>query len=188
MVCYSKLSHSQASFDQHMKSAKHKRREAYLAERRSGTPASVPLSVASRQQSEVEDKNAVEKPDEVKFVPLQDSLERTEGEEEEAGEGEEHDPPIPLGTCLFCSQVFEELDECLDHMLKIHGFFIPCKKSLITCRRSIDRKSLAHFCGLVQIRTTWWTWRACWNLLGRRSESGTFVYIVMGEAALHTLL
>jgi len=32
---------------------------------------------------------------------------------------------IPLDTCMFCRLKFGNLEKCLDHMLKTHGFFIP---------------------------------------------------------------
>lgn len=33
---------------------------------------------------------------------------------------------IPIGSCLFCSKQFGSVQPSLDHMLKEHGFFIPC--------------------------------------------------------------
>ena len=49
-----------------------------------------------------------------------------EENEENVDEEEETSEGIPLKHCLFCVLQFDELEECLDHMLKQHGFFIPC--------------------------------------------------------------
>lgn len=52
--------------------------------------------------------------------------------DEDEGEGDEGDlkeydmsKAIPLKTCLFCCQEFDDLTASLDHMWKHHGFFIP---------------------------------------------------------------
>lgn len=38
---------------------------------------------------------------------------------------------IPLETCLFCNKSFPEFEECITHMHKNHGFYIPEQKYLV---------------------------------------------------------
>lgn len=41
------------------------------------------------------------------------------------------DEPLPITSCLFCSQTFESLPYNVDHMTKDHSFFIPNLEYLI---------------------------------------------------------
>ncbi|ODQ60002.1 hypothetical protein WICANDRAFT_29594 [Wickerhamomyces anomalus NRRL Y-366-8] len=38
---------------------------------------------------------------------------------------------IPLEVCLFCNKKFPYFEECLNHMFKKHGFYIPEQKYLV---------------------------------------------------------
>jgi len=38
---------------------------------------------------------------------------------------------VPIKTCIFCGVQFDTIDTSLDHMLKIHGFFIPFVEYLV---------------------------------------------------------
>lgn len=48
---------------------------------------------------------------------------------------------IPLNQCLFCTRkrIFDDLDACLEHMFKTHGFYIPEQKYLV------DREGLVNY-------------------------------------------
>ncbi len=45
-------------------------------------------------------------------------------EEDEEDDEDDEGEAIPLLTCLFCNKEFNDMQKCLDHMLK-HGFFVP---------------------------------------------------------------
>jgi len=50
---------------------------------------------------------------------------KMEVDEDTSEDDNEFDEPIPLKSCLFCQKTFETFGGSLQHMLKVHGFYIP---------------------------------------------------------------
>lgn len=66
--------------------------------------------------------------------PLEDEVDDTElVDEDEEDDEEDYDEAdaIPLLTCLFCNRVHENIQSCLDHMYRSHGFHIPFPRHCI---------------------------------------------------------
>lgn len=60
-----------------------------------------------------------------------------------------------IEECLFCNKLFENLEENLEHMLKLHGFFLPEANSLVDLEGIIKyigyRIGTEHVCLYCQI-------------------------------------
>ncbi|KAH6659300.1 C2H2 type zinc-finger-domain-containing protein [Truncatella angustata] len=63
---------------------------------------------------------------------------------DESGEEREAEVPFEPAACLFCSTKSTGLDENLEHMLKVHGLFIPDEDHLI-----VDFETLVGYLHLV---------------------------------------
>mmetsp|Transcript_44254 Transcript_44254/g.71137 ORF Transcript_44254/g.71137 Transcript_44254/m.71137 type:complete len:416 (-) Transcript_44254:95-1342(-) len=55
-----------------------------------------------------------------------------EGKEKEIKEKEEEKKPVPLQHCLFCNKSAATMEECLNHMLRSHSFYIPYAQYLVS--------------------------------------------------------
>lgn len=135
-----KTFYSENSFQNHVRSSKHKLREARL--RQSGGLADDTSSVMSSTFSLGEPINKstpAEKDDEVSKVA--DGLKTStieEGEEEEDDE-ESAEEEFSASRCLFCNNNSADLQSNVEHMFKGHGMFIPEKDYLI------DLEGLIHY-------------------------------------------
>ncbi|KAJ0402063.1 hypothetical protein P43SY_009268 [Pythium insidiosum] len=58
--------------------------------------------------------------------------------------------PLDKEDCIFCSHRAADLDACLDHMLKEHGFFVPDVDYLVDLEGLIgylaEKVKVGHFC------------------------------------------
>ena len=74
-----------------------------------------------------------------------DSAMVEDGEDEEE-EGE----AIPLMHCLFCSKNYTQVDSCVSHMLREHGFFIPFIENLVDLEGLLtylgEKIGIGHVC------------------------------------------
>ncbi|KAJ6127209.1 Cytoplasmic 60S subunit biogenesis factor REI1 [Penicillium sp. IBT 18751x] len=106
---------SENSYQNHVKSAKHKQREARLS--KEGDAASVMSSTFSLGEP-------VKPHDEVSHVT--DGLQSaTIQEDEEAGDEDMHKEEFSTARCLFCRVDAVDVHTNVEHMKKKHGMFIP---------------------------------------------------------------
>ncbi|TMW56257.1 hypothetical protein Poli38472_008905 [Pythium oligandrum] len=94
----------------------------------------------------------------VELVSVDKKEEDAEEEEDDENAGapamslEEYKKQIPLDKedCIFCSHRAADLDSCLSHMLKEHGFFIPDVDYLVDLEGLVgylaEKVKLGHFC------------------------------------------
>ncbi|KAF5858735.1 hypothetical protein ETB97_003844 [Aspergillus alliaceus] len=131
-VACQKTFFSENSYQNHVKSSKHRAREAQML-RESADDAS---SVMSSTFSLGEPVNKPRERTEVSKV--------TEGLKNatinEAGEDEEmEEQGFSPSRCLFCNEKFSDLQQNAEHMLKSHGMFIPERDYLV------DLEGLLHY-------------------------------------------
>jgi len=112
-----------AAYRQHLQTRGHQKREEKL---KSGSAAAVAgLGLGEEGATEKPAKKKEGESGEAEEEEKEPG-EEGEGDDDEIIEDKDH-YAIPLGTCLFCKQVYpkEQLERCLEHMYKQHGFFIP---------------------------------------------------------------
>lgn len=133
-VACQKAFFSENSYQNHVKSSKHKAREARLGRENTDDAASVMSSTFSLGEP-------INKPrdSEADVANVTEGLKETtieEGDEdEEVGDAGSYSS----AHCLFCNNESENLEENTDHMLKSHGMFIPERSYLA------DLEGLIHY-------------------------------------------
>jgi pre-60S factor REI1 len=131
-VACQKTFYSENSFQNHLKSSKHKLREARP---KRGGQADDTSSVISSTFSLGEPVNKPEAGDSESTVShvaskLRDATIDEEDDDDEMEDGVDEDDFSP-SRCLFCSQSSSDLKSNVDHMFKTHGMFIPEKDYLV---------------------------------------------------------
>lgn len=128
-VACQKTFYSENSYQNHVKSSKHKLREARMKQKEG--PADDTSSVMSSTFSLGDPINKSEAAD---VSQLTSKLKTTAIEEEGADEEEEEeedDDEFSSSRCLFCREPSSDLQSNVDHMFKTHGMFIPEKDYLV---------------------------------------------------------
>ncbi|KAL1966936.1 hypothetical protein VTN77DRAFT_3680 [Rasamsonia byssochlamydoides] len=132
-VACQKTFYSENSYQNHVKSSKHKLREARLKQRES--LADDTSSVMSSTFSLGDPINKSEAADsESTLSQVTSKLKTTaieEEDEDEVEDEEEDDDEFTTSRCLFCSERASDLQSNVDHMFKAHGMFIPEKDYLV---------------------------------------------------------
>ncbi|KAJ5221131.1 Cytoplasmic 60S subunit biogenesis factor REI1 [Penicillium citrinum] len=122
---------SENSYQNHVKSSKHKQREARL--RKDGDDASVMSSTFSFgepvSKSEEQDVNKVT--NDLKSATIQ------EGDEDEEMQNDQ--PEFSSSRCLFCRTESSDTQANVEHMYKNHGMFLPEREYLV------DLEGLIHY-------------------------------------------
>lgn len=123
---------SENSYQNHVKSSKHKAREARLGKDNTEDAASVMSSTFSLGEP-------INKPrdGEADVANVTEGLKETKIEEGDEDEEVSDADSYSSAHCLFCNNESENLEENTDHMLKSHGMFIP------------ERSYLANLEGLI---------------------------------------
>eukprot|EP01006_Ploeotia_vitrea_P040571 TRINITY_DN66434_c8_g1_i1.p1 TRINITY_DN66434_c8_g1~~TRINITY_DN66434_c8_g1_i1.p1 ORF type:complete len:480 (+),score=259.99 TRINITY_DN66434_c8_g1_i1:89-1441(+) len=135
---------SESLHEQHLRSKKHRKKEASQRAQEklsSGTVQRVVSATrpdtsadASADASEVDgDVNVVEEgaEDGGEYDDDDDDDMEFDEDDAEAIAAMALKQPIPLNTCLFCPRQFSSLKPALDHMLSEHGFFLPYAEYLV---------------------------------------------------------
>ncbi|KAL2870442.1 putative C2H2 finger domain protein [Aspergillus lucknowensis] len=126
--------YSENSYQNHVKSSKHKAREARLARDSADDSSSVMSSTFSLgepiNKSRDGDANVASVTEGLRGATIQE-----EGEDEELADADAYSE----SNCLFCNTESSSIEENTDHMFKTHGMFIP-ERSYLT-----DLKGLLHY-------------------------------------------
>ncbi|PWY69023.1 hypothetical protein BO94DRAFT_579272 [Aspergillus sclerotioniger CBS 115572] len=123
-VACQKTFYSENSYQNHVKSSKHKAREARMNRDNADDSSSVMSSTFSL--GEPINKPRVGESEVAKVAEtLKDTTIKEENEDEEMAEDS-----FSATTCLFCLQEAADVQENTEHMLKAHGMFIPEKDYL----------------------------------------------------------
>lgn len=133
-VACQKTFYSENSYENHIKSSKHKSREARMNREHADDASSVMSSTFSlgepinkTRENDADVSNAA------------DGLKAATIEEEDEGEQEPDDGEYSSSRCLFCSNKESNINANADHMLKSHGMFIPERDYLA------DLEGLLHY-------------------------------------------
>ncbi|EAW11320.1 putative C2H2 finger domain protein [Aspergillus clavatus NRRL 1] len=127
---------SENSYQNHVKSSKHKAREVRMAKDFADDSSSVMSSTFSLGEP-------INKPrDDSDVSKIVDNLKTStieEEDEEEDDEDTEVDSNYSPSRCLFCNNEASDIQENVEHMRKNHGMFIPEKNYLV------DLDGLIHY-------------------------------------------
>ncbi|KAJ5173092.1 Cytoplasmic 60S subunit biogenesis factor REI1 [Penicillium capsulatum] len=122
--------YSENSYQNHIKSSKHKQREARLS--KEGDDASVMSSTFSLGEP-------VNKSHEQDVSKVADGLKAATIEEDDEDEEMEDKDEFSASRCLFCRAEASDVHANVDHMFKSHGMFIPEREYLV------DLDGLVHY-------------------------------------------
>lgn len=117
-----KTFYSENSYQNHIKSSKHKQREARLS--KEGDDASVMSSTFSFGEP-------VNKPHESDVSKVTDGLKEATIEEGNEDEEMKDKDEFSVSRCLFCRAEASDVNANVDHMFKSHGMFIPEREYLV---------------------------------------------------------
>ncbi|KAL1849976.1 pre-60S factor rei1 [Paecilomyces lecythidis] len=130
-----KTFYSENSYQNHVKSSKHKLRESRMKNRDVDETASVMSSAfslgepinrtTSTEKNPETDGNVDKLASDMKTTTIE------EEDEEEDGEDAEAEKEFSASRCLFCPNESSDLMANADHMLKAHGMFVPEKDYLV---------------------------------------------------------
>ena len=155
---------SENSYQSHLRSRKHKEREAFV--QKTGKESTKP-EVSSKEETGDESKLTEKNEMNLKEGEI---VKKEEGEEEES-DSEFEPEPLEISECLFCPQSSDDLESNLKHMSLVHGFFIPDLDYIV------DVKGLvSHLCEKVGVG----------NMCLFCNEKGKTFYSV--EAAQHHMV
>lgn len=130
---------SQNSYESHLRSRRHKERAAGIERKKSSPESSKENGEASTKNKKNREEMSQPVTQDTKQPNIVDSN-RTEEEEEE--EESDYEPePLEITECLFCPHSSEDLEASLNHMSRVHGFFIPDLDYIV------DVKGLVHYLG-----------------------------------------
>ncbi|KAH3549118.1 hypothetical protein KXW19_001803 [Aspergillus fumigatus] len=146
-----KTFYSENSYQNHVKSSKHKAREARMSKDLADDSSSVMSSTFSLgepiNKSQEGDSEVAKVADNLKTSTIE------EEEEEEIEDESEYSP----SRCLFCSHKASDLQENTEHMRRSHGMFIPEKDYLVNLEglihylyRKINEKSECLYCHAIR--------------------------------------
>lgn len=120
-----KTFYSENSYQNHIKSSKHKARETRMSKEHADDASSVMSSTFSLG----EPINKTQENDEV--AKAADGLKAATIEEEDEQEEEPDNGEFSSSRCLFCNNKESDINANIDHMLKSHGMFVPEKDYLV---------------------------------------------------------
>ncbi|KAH1538031.1 hypothetical protein KXX37_005503, partial [Aspergillus fumigatus] len=146
-----KTFYSENSYQNHVKSSKHKAREARMSKDLADDSSSVMSSTFSLgepiNKSQEGDSEVAKVADNLKTSTIE------EEEEEEIEDESEYSP----SRCLFCSHKASDLQENTEHMRRSHGMFIPEKDYLVNLEglihylyRKINENSECLYCHAIR--------------------------------------
>ncbi|KAL5001826.1 C2H2 type zinc-finger-domain-containing protein [Aspergillus recurvatus] len=149
-VACQKTFYSENSYQNHVKSSKHKAREARLNRDNADDTSSVMSSTFSLGEP-------INKPREVDVAGVTEGLkEATIAEEDEDEEIADADS-YSSSHCLFCNNESTSIEENTDHMFKSHGMFIPERTYLADLEglirylyRKINENSECIYCHVIR--------------------------------------
>jgi pre-60S factor REI1 len=121
-----KAFYSENSYQNHIKSAKHKQREAQLS--KDGDSGSVMSSTFSLGEPVKTDVNSIT-----------DNLKSATIEEQNEGDEDTEMEEFSAARCLFCKDKSDDIHANVEHMFKTHGMFIPEREYLA------DLDGLVHY-------------------------------------------
>ena len=124
-VACQKTFYSENSYQNHIKSSKHKSREARMTKEHADDASSVMSSTFSLG----EPINKTQENDDV--AQAADSLKAATIEEEDEQEEEPDNEEFSSSRCLFCNNKESDINANIEHMLKSHGMFVPEKDYLV---------------------------------------------------------
>lgn len=123
-VACQKTFYSENSYQNHIKSSKHKSREARMSREHADDASSVMSSTFSLGEP-------INKTQENDVSKAADSLKAATIEEEDEGEDEPDNGEFSPSRCLFCNNKESDMNANIEHMLKSHGMFVPEKEYLV---------------------------------------------------------
>ncbi|KAL3437282.1 C2H2 type zinc-finger-domain-containing protein [Aspergillus tetrazonus] len=149
-VACQKTFYSENSYQNHVKSSKHKAREARLNRENADDTSSVMSSTFSLGEP-------INKPREADVAAVTDSLkEATIAEKDEDEEIADADS-YSSSHCLFCNNESTSIEENTEHMFKSHGMFIPERTYLADLEglirylyRKINENSECIYCHVIR--------------------------------------
>lgn len=149
-VACQKTFYSENSYQNHVKSSKHKAREARLNRENADDTSSVMSSTFSLGEP-------INKPREADVAAITDSLkEATIAEKDEDEEIADADS-YSSSHCLFCNNESTSIEENTEHMFKSHGMFIPERTYLADLEglirylyRKINENSECIYCHVIR--------------------------------------
>jgi pre-60S factor REI1 len=145
--------YSENSYQNHVKSSKHKAREARMQKDIADDSSSVMSSTFSLgepiNKSQEGDSDVTKVTENLKTSTIEE-----EGEDEEELENDSEYSP---SRCLFCNHKASDLQENTEHMRKSHGMFIPEKEYLVNLEglihylyRKINENSECLYCHAIR--------------------------------------
>lgn len=148
-----KTFYSENSYQNHVKSSKHKAREARMQKDLADDSSSVMSSTFSLgepiNKSQEGDSDVAKVTENLKTSTIE--------EEDEDEEELEDDSEYSASRCLFCSHKASDLQENTEHMRKSHGMFIPEKEYLVNLEglihylyRKINENSECLYCHAIR--------------------------------------
>ncbi|CBF85735.1 hypothetical protein AN1875.2 [Aspergillus nidulans FGSC A4] len=149
-VACQKTFYSENSYQNHVKSSKHKAREARLNRENADDTSSVMSSTFSLGEP-------INKPREADVAAVTESLkEATIAEKDEDEEIADADS-YSSSHCLFCNNESTSIEENIEHMFKSHGMFIPERTYLADLEglirylyRKINENSECIYCHVIR--------------------------------------
>ncbi|PWY78354.1 C2H2 finger domain protein [Aspergillus heteromorphus CBS 117.55] len=151
-VACQKTFYSENSYQNHVKSSKHKAREARASRENADDSSSVMSSTFSL--GEPINKSDVSKvADTLKNTTIEEGDEEEDDDDDEDKDEEMSDDAFSPSRCLFCPQQSADIQENTEHMYKAHGMFIPEKNYLVNIEgllfylyRKINENSECLYC------------------------------------------
>ena len=115
---------SENSYQSHLRSRKHRDKEATTVGKEQGIEATTPEEDSSRSEL----KNGTEHAQDASIDTIEQALPRVDSNklEEEVHTESDYEPePLEITECLFCPHESKDLEANLKHMSLKHGFFLP---------------------------------------------------------------
>jgi pre-60S factor REI1 len=127
-----KTFYSENSFQNHVKSSKHRSCEARVKQTGVTDDTSSILSSTFSLGEPISRREIAASGLDSEVNGIIDGLKEATIQEDDAEDEEEDDEGgFPLSRCLFCSELSSDLKSNVDHMFKIHGMFVPEKDYLV---------------------------------------------------------
>ncbi|KAL4978664.1 C2H2 type zinc-finger-domain-containing protein [Aspergillus desertorum] len=149
-VACQKTFYSENSYQNHVKSSKHKAREARLNRDNVDDTSSVMSSTFSLGEP-------INKPREADVAAVTEGLKETTIAEEDEDEEIADADSFSSSRCLFCNHESTNIEENTDHMFKSHGMFIPERTYLSDLEglirylyRKINENSECIYCHVIR--------------------------------------
>ncbi|KAL4804473.1 C2H2 type zinc-finger-domain-containing protein [Aspergillus unguis] len=149
-VACQKTFYSDNSYQNHVKSSKHKAREARLSRENADDSSSVMSSTFSLGEP-------INKSRENGVANVTEGLKQAKIEEEDEDEEIEDADGFSSSRCLFCNDKSSNIEENTEHMFKSHGMFIPERSYLSDLEglihylyRKINENSECIYCHIIR--------------------------------------